>query len=140
MSAMIGEPMPSPPALPPERQGSAARLSLVRQGLGPVRFDGAWWPRSLDLATELPPLLAALAERWGYITHVTVDGSTWLPGASAMVLGGRTLRVIRSTSSGHRHSACLLVRGVGRCDLVVVPPDAPEYQARRLMAATVVRY
>ncbi|MEV6011792.1 DUF5994 family protein [Streptomyces sp. NPDC051976] len=140
MSAMIGEPLPQPLTLPPAWQGPRARLSLVREGLGPVRIDGAWWPRSPDLVNELPPLLAALAERWGYITHVTVDGSMWLPGASAMVLGGRTLRIIRSTSAGHRHTACLLIRGVGRCDLIVVPPDAPEYQARRLMAATVVRY
>lgn len=121
-------------------QGPPARLSLVRPGHGPVRIDGAWWPRSRDLANELPALLPALDSRWGRITHVTVDASTWPAGAAAMVLGGRTLRIIRSTSAGHHHTACLLVRGVGRCDLIVIPPDTPEPQARRLMAATVVRY
>jgi hypothetical protein len=32
--------------------------------------DGAWWPRSRDLAAELPVLIAVLAARLGSIVRV----------------------------------------------------------------------
>ncbi|MFS8102185.1 DUF5994 family protein [Lentzea alba] len=39
--------------------------------------DGAWWPRSSDLAAELPPLIAALAGRLGRATRVTFNLTAW---------------------------------------------------------------
>ncbi|WP_157984939.1 DUF5994 family protein [Lentzea terrae] len=39
--------------------------------------DGAWWPRSSDLAAELPPLIAALAGRLGRATQVTFNLTAW---------------------------------------------------------------
>jgi Family of unknown function (DUF5994) len=119
--------------------GPSARLSLVRPGGGPVRTDGAWWPRTRDPAKELPALLAALDGRWGRITHITLDAAAWLDGPAAMVLGGHTLRINRSSGAGHRDAVCLLCPGVGRCDLMVVPPETDAFRARRLMAAAVVR-
>src|SRR3954454_17906933 len=47
-------------------------------GLGAV--DGAWWPRSLDAATELLPLLAALAPQIGRPTRVSLNTTAWDPG------------------------------------------------------------
>jgi hypothetical protein len=123
----------------PVWDGLPARLSLVRPGQGPVRIDGAWWPRTRDAAKELPPLLAALGGRWGRITRITLDGTGWLEGPSAMVIGGHTLRINRSYARGHQDAVCLLCPGVGRCDLVVVPPETGPVPARRMLAAAVVR-
>lgn len=126
-----------PPLLPacalPVWEGPPARLSVIPPGGSPVRIDGAWWPRSRDVTKELPPLLAALDGRWGRITHVTLDAANWLEGPSALLLGGHTLRIHRSTTTGHRDAVCLLCRGVGRCDLIVVPPETSDWQARQLL-------
>lgn len=129
---------PLPACALPVWEGPPARLSLIHPGGSPVRIDGAWWPRTRDVTKELPPLLAALNGRWGRITHVTLDAANWLDGPSALLLGGHTLRIHRSTTTGHRDSACLLCRGVGRCDLLVVPPETPERQARQLLSTTTV--
>ncbi|MFF9806570.1 DUF5994 family protein [Streptomyces coeruleorubidus] len=39
---------------------SSPRLSLAATGSAPALLDGAWWPRSRDLAAELPLLTAVL--------------------------------------------------------------------------------
>ncbi|MDR3662101.1 MAG: DUF5994 family protein, partial [Mycobacterium sp.] len=36
----------------------------------PARLDGAWWPRSTQLATELPGLITGLSDRLGQIDLV----------------------------------------------------------------------
>ncbi|WP_030733611.1 DUF5994 family protein, partial [Streptomyces sp. NRRL S-237] len=54
-----------------------ARLSLTPKTTLAGLLDGAWWPRSRDLAAELPPLAAALQEPWGRVTRVTVNPARW---------------------------------------------------------------
>lgn len=121
-----------PPTAP--QRSLPARLAILPQGTGLHRIDGAWWPRTRHLATELPPLLDALAPRWGRITRVTVDNSMWDTGPHRLVLGRRVIHISRSIGMGHRHSVCLLALGTGRCDLLVVAPDTPADQAVRIMA------
>jgi hypothetical protein len=88
---------------------------------------------------ELPPLLAVLDGRWSRISHITIDGANWNDGPSAMVLGGHTLRISRSSGTAHHNAVCLLCPGVSRCDLIVVPPETPQTQARRQLASVGVR-
>jgi Family of unknown function (DUF5994) len=55
------------------------RLRLRGSGDGDGYVDGGWWPRSLDLGVELPPLLA---EVWsgGYdVFRVSYDLTAWHP-------------------------------------------------------------
>ncbi|WMX46227.1 DUF5994 family protein [Streptomyces roseicoloratus] len=40
-------------------------------------LDGAWWPYSRDLTTELPPLVDALRGRCGRITRITANPGPW---------------------------------------------------------------
>ncbi|MEJ8670336.1 DUF5994 family protein [Streptomyces sp. MS1.AVA.1] len=54
--AAVAQPPPSPPLV---------RLRLAPLGAVALRVDGAWWPRSRSLLTELPPLIGALPEEWG---------------------------------------------------------------------------
>ncbi|MET7764363.1 DUF5994 family protein [Streptomyces sp. NPDC005393] len=110
------------------------RLSLVRPEAGPHWIDGAWWPHSRDLTDELPILLASLNHRWGRITRVTVHTEMWPACPRRMPFTDRVVHINRSGADGSRHKICLLSYGVGRCDLLVVAPDTPPAEARRLMA------
>ena len=128
---------PSPPVPPrPATPGATvplARLALAPIGTGPRRLDGAWWPRSHDLGRELPSLLAALEHRWPHISRITVSRSLWRTGPAALLLGERVLRINRSDAA---HSMiCLLSYGIGRCDLLVVPPGTSGHEGRRLLNA-----
>lgn len=56
MTATISLP-PTPEAEADDRAFSSPslRLSLAPTGPAPALLDGAWWPRSRDLESELPP-------------------------------------------------------------------------------------
>lgn len=114
---------------------AATRLALLPSGTGPHRLDGAWWPRSHSLARELPGLLEALELRWPRITRVTVSRSMWRTGPGLLHLPDRVLHVNRSDVAHSPSAICLLSYGVGRCDLLVVPPGASASEGARLMSA-----
>lgn len=59
---------------PPEL---SLRLGLKPQAPTAGYVDGAWWPRSRELSTELPALLAALAVRLGPIARVSYHLAGW---------------------------------------------------------------
>ncbi|MEU8962821.1 DUF5994 family protein [Streptomyces sp. NPDC048491] len=114
-----------------------ARLALTPAGRVPGPLDGAWWPHTRDLSLELPPLAAALDERWGRITHAAVNPALWaaipdkvlLPG-----LGGRVMRVGWSTEQDPQE---LLLRSytIGCWHLLVIPPETGPPTASQLMAS-----
>jgi hypothetical protein len=119
----------------PTTNDSAVRLALVPAGAGPHRLDGIWWPRSYDLARELPALLAALDGRWPHITRITVSRTLWRTGGSRLVLPDRVVHITRSDIAHRPGAICLLSYGVGRCDLLVVPPGTAPSEGDRLMSA-----
>lgn len=111
------------------------RLQLLPPGTGRHRLDGAWWPRSHDLFRELPDLLAALDERWPYVDRIMVSRPLWRTGLSTLTLADRTVHINRSDAGESPSAICLLSYGVGRCDLLVVPPGATPAEADRLMSS-----
>ncbi|MFI5984547.1 DUF5994 family protein [Streptomyces sp. NPDC051555] len=115
-----------------------ARLSLTPKTALVGRLDGAWWPRSRDLETELPALVAALAEPWGRITRVTVNPTRWpvIP-HTIPVTGQQTLHVGWFTEQDP-DKLILLSYTVGRWDLLVVPPETEPAAAARLMFAAAI--
>lgn len=56
---------------------SRVRLAPVDQSVGEA--GGTWWPRSHELAAELPELLAALADRLGRVERIVYDPAGWAP-------------------------------------------------------------
>lgn len=114
----------------------AARLTLLPPGTGLHLIDGAWWPRSHDLGRELPGLITALEERWPHITRVTVSRSMWHVRPGTLLIDGRELHISQSESVPQPHTICLLSYGIGRCDLLVIPPEETPAEAHRLMNAT----
>ena len=55
------------------RTASPVRL-MLREQLG-QRVDGAWWPHSNRLATELPELVGVLSGRLGEVVDISVNWS-----------------------------------------------------------------
>ncbi|WP_086827649.1 DUF5994 family protein [Streptomyces sp. NRRL B-24572] len=112
-----------------------ARLSLTPKTRLAGRLDGAWWPRSRDLAAELPALADALEGRWGRITRVLVNPGHWpvVPHKVA-VTGGHALHVGWFTEQDP-DKVILLSSTTGRCDLLVIPPETEPASAARLMTA-----
>jgi hypothetical protein len=113
------------------------RLALVdTAGAATATLDGAWWPRSRDLATELPPLITVLGHRGIRISRVAYHRDSWEPAPRRLPADGRILRLgwypgldphlVRLTSGGD---------GRVRLDLLVVPPDLDEAAGRQAMTA-----
>ncbi|MFJ4714104.1 DUF5994 family protein [Streptomyces sp. NPDC088785] len=132
----VAPPPPPPLSASPLAPPSAVRLRLMpraAQGHMPQRIDGAWWPRSADLAAELPGLLAALPPAWGQVTSVLVDEDVWTPFPARLVVAGQVVRLRRTTTQRAPSTVCLLAPGHGRWDLLVVPSAATDAQAGQLM-------
>ena len=115
----------------PER---TPRLRLKPKALPTGFVDGAWWPHSPDLVTELSDLLAVLSVRVGPIGSVTYRIGEWPTPPAKAVIGGYPIRV-----SGYRRQPpnTVEVRGVSGTSivLVVVPPDTEAEQARGILMA-----
>jgi hypothetical protein len=62
------------------------RLKPTAHGSGHV--DGAWWPHSDDLMTELPALIAVLSTRSGAISCVVYNNTEWRIMPAELVSGG----------------------------------------------------
>jgi Family of unknown function (DUF5994) len=113
----------------------AARILLKPPGGHQGVVSGAWWPRSRDLVTELPLLVAALGGIWGQIYHVTVQVRMWPDIPGAVRAGRHIVRVGWFDAEQDPHDICLLsVPGRGRRDLLVIPPEFDPAIAAHLMA------
>lgn len=68
--------------LDPTRENSGSVEELPRLRLKPVSaktgyVDGAWWPRSDNLAVELPALPASVSGRLGPVRRITYRLGEW---------------------------------------------------------------
>ncbi|WP_319447393.1 MULTISPECIES: DUF5994 family protein [unclassified Mycobacterium] len=116
----------APLGRPRADRGLRLRLKPARRSSGSVQ--GAWWPRTNQLCTELPRLLAALAPRLGYIDRIVVDETTWAPASLQMDVGDRSL-VLEGSSDASTNVLSVLGKGFGRLDLLVVPPTTDPARA-----------
>ncbi|WP_405770184.1 DUF5994 family protein [Streptomyces sp. NBC_01538] len=114
-----------------------ARLALkpVNPPPGRAELDGAWWPRSRDLTDELPALADVLDPLWGRITRIAVNPRYWPVIPHRIYVNGQVVRVGWFTTELDPHKILLLSGTSGPWDLLVVPPEATDASAARLMAA-----
>ncbi|QWB24262.1 MULTISPECIES: DUF5994 family protein [Streptomyces] len=126
-----------PPTTEAEDRFSPAppRLSLAPVGSAPALLDGAWWPRSRDLAAELPALAAVLDPLWGRITRVTVNPTQWPVVPRKVPVAGHVVNVGWFLEEQDPHELLLLSYHLGRWNLLVVPPQSTPESAAWLMAA-----
>ena len=112
----------------PRVQVSPARTSAVpslRLRLKPAdqRFgsvQGGWWPRSTQLTTELPLLLAALWSRLGRFDRVVYDQNAWAP--APLHLRFRSSEVVLDSSADRSINTISLIRKARRKRC---PPGGP---------------
>jgi hypothetical protein len=119
---------PTPPQHTP-------RLRLKPQAPHCGYVDGAWWPHSDDLTTELPDLLAVLSVRLGRIDRVLYKLNDWAKAPTKLATGGRAVRL-----DGYRLEPPNTIEVLGlnrnRIVLLVVPPHTdPDRAHATLMAA-----
>ncbi|HJT92229.1 MAG TPA: DUF5994 family protein [Mycobacterium sp.] len=118
---------PSPPDFTP-------RLRMKPKAPRTGYVDGAWWPWSDDLTSELPNLLAVLSVRLGRIERVMYNLGEWAVAPRKAVVGENEVRL-----DGYRRQPIntLEILGAtrGRIVLLVVPPDTDPDQAHATMMA-----
>jgi Family of unknown function (DUF5994) len=96
--------------------------------------DGGWWPRSRDLAAELPGLVAVLAVRLGRIERVSYHLADWGPTVGKISCAGGVVRLVGYRAQ-HADTVDVLAAGQ-RVTLLVVPPEtSPQTAHAALMAA-----
>ncbi|MFI1713396.1 DUF5994 family protein [Streptomyces litmocidini] len=131
---------PSPPKLLPDeihravKPGTALlrlRTTHSREGV----LDGAWWPRSRDVETELPALIQAVTAHLGPVTRVGLDTDAWEKVPTRVVVDDR---VVRLDSFPIGDDTVLITRGDNdHFALLVVPPHATADAARAAMARAI---
>ncbi|MGO9154418.1 DUF5994 family protein [Mycobacterium sp.] len=108
------------------------RLKLKPKAPQSGYVDGAWWPHSADLTTELPDLLSVLSVRLGPIDRVIYNVNEWAGPPAKFVTGGRTVRL-----DGYRLQPANTVEVVGldhnKIVLLVVSPQADPDQAHAIL-------
>jgi hypothetical protein len=114
---------------------STPRLRLKPKAPSTGHVDGAWWPHSDDLLTELPDLLAVLSVRLGPIDHVTYNLADWATAPTKIPTGGDTVRL---SGFYQQQGNTLEVIGINRNKLVLLVVSSrtePEHAHDILMSA-----
>jgi hypothetical protein len=108
------------------------RLKPTAHGRGYV--DGAWWPRSDDLITELSDLIAALSVHLGTVSRVIYNLSEWTTTPIELATGGRAVQL-----DGYRRRQLntieLLDAQSNTTVLLVVPVNTDPDQAHAMVTA-----
>jgi hypothetical protein len=113
------------------------RLRLKPKAPTSGYVDGAWWPHSEDLETELPDLLAVLSVRLGSIDKVLYNFADWTTAPVKFPTGDGMVRL-----SGYHRQPGNTVEIIGhnrtKLVLLVVPARTePEHAHSIMMAAAV---
>lgn len=120
------------------RQGTPGlrtpRLRLKPQATRSGYVDGAWWPRSDDLATELPDLIAVLSFRLRAVDRVTYNADEWVEAPAELAAGGRAVRLdIRGCQSPR--TIDVLDSTGNKLVLLVVPSHTEPDKAHAIVMA-----
>jgi hypothetical protein len=111
--------------------GGGPRLSM-----SPVRgrdnVDGAWWPRTVSLAGELPGLITALSAG-DVISRVSVNGHAWSDIPDRVAQRARPAVRVSWFMTLDPHVITLGRRTGPRIRLLVIPPAAATGPARALL-------
>ena len=122
---------PRPSTMVTESVRHALRLKLKPKAPATGYVDGAWWPRSLDLSTELPPLAEVLAVRLGRIERVSYNLAAWDAAPRRIHVEGQLLR-LGGFRSQDPHTVDVIGLNGRRLTLLVLPPGTGEVIAHQV--------
>jgi Family of unknown function (DUF5994) len=113
------------------------RVSLKPPGEYRGMVEGAWWPRSRDLAREFALLVAFLEkkQKWPQILRATVNVRMWPQFPKAFRIDDHNVHLGWFDAEQDPHTICLVSRTAQRWDLAVVPPECSADRAADIMAA-----
>jgi hypothetical protein len=116
----------------PGSERQPLRLRLKPKGPQTGYVDGGWWPRSRELAAELPALAEVLAVRLGPVYRVAYAMESWPDTPRRIEVDGHPVRLegFHSQDSSIVHVSGLDGR---RVTLLLVPPDAAEAAGHEAM-------
>lgn len=100
------------------------RLRLKPKAPATGYVDGAWWPRSRDLATELAALAEVLAVRLGSVERVAYALSAWDAAPPKVDVNGIRIRLEGFTSQDQ--NTIHVTGSGGRISLLVVPSELTD--------------
>ncbi|TWH15969.1 hypothetical protein JD82_04957 [Prauserella rugosa] len=131
---MISDPLRPTPTTTGS-QARSARMAMKPAGSIPGYVDGGWWPRSGDLAAEVPELVSAL-ELWvGIVSRVSFHLGTWGTVPRKALVQDRIVRF-----GGFRSMDPNTVTVIGadsrRVSLLVVPSGVPGGAARAALRSS----
>jgi hypothetical protein len=110
-----------------DRTGShAVRLRLKPTAPVSGSVDGGWWPRSRDLAAELPAVLTELGDRVGPVARVSYHLDGWEPAPRRLPARSARLEGFRTTDP---RTLTVVGRSGARLVLLVVPPPTADAAA-----------
>lgn len=121
-------------ARPASRASAGLRLRRRDPCAADGFVDGGWWPRSLDLSVELPPLLAELGRAGHDVAHITYNPAAWNPAPSVLAGPGRPVTLQGSADQAMASVSLADTSGAKRTELVVVPPRTDPRVAQRVLA------
>lgn len=113
---------------------SVTRLALCERDQTRAAVDGAWWPKSLNLSSELPDLVAVFGSWIGEVHRVVYDPSVWLPAPARVV---RRNEMVSLDPYRLVFSDTIYLMGTHSRDAVlfVLPPSSSGEEARRVLCA-----
>jgi hypothetical protein len=100
--------------------------------------DGAWWPRSLDLSTELPALLAVLAVRLGRIQRVSYNLTAWNTAPRRLQVEDQPVR-LGGFHFQNPHTVDVFGLDGPRITLLIVPPGTIQATAHEVLMTAASR-
>jgi Family of unknown function (DUF5994) len=111
---------------------TVARLALCDRDQTRGAVDGAWWPKSLDLSSELPDLVSVFGSWIGEVHRVVYDPSVWLPAPSRVI---RRNEMVSLDPYRLVFSDTIYLMGTHSRDAVlfVLSPSSSDEDARRLL-------
>lgn len=110
------------------------RLRLKRKAPVSGYVDGAWWPHSDDLTTELPDLLSVLSVRLGTTARVMYNIGEWATAPRRTALDGVTVRL--DGYHGQPANTVVVLDDYGnKIVLLVIPAHTDPDRAHAIAAA-----
>jgi len=112
-----------------------ARVELMPYRTASEHIDGTWWPRSKQLAEELPGLVTSVSDRLGQVVMVGYRCDDWFEAPSIAEIDGRTIELLGFTSD--EPASVIAIGDDGRhIRLQVIPPDVGEQVAQGALDET----
>ncbi len=113
----------------PRRRASPVRLSLNDILGGDI--DGAWWPRTGSLASELPDLIDVLHTPLGEIVDIDIN---WSATAAAPILDAHFATAMRAMRWNDSRQRIMVIVGKNGCArLLVIPHTTTQALGRMVM-------